>query len=510
MIKICLKKWAPPPEVFIGPMPPKLLQNIYYHMFLDLFFGKKIITRFAPSPTGELHIGGVRTALFGFLFAKNQGGKFLLRIEDTDRERFVDGSVEHIIEALDWLGLIPDNRRNIMFQSKRLDIYKKYAFDLVKAGHAYVCVCDKEKLEYDRQRQIEEKKPPKYEGHCRNKNIKIGDIEDGDFVIRMKMPLSGKIKFNDLIREDVEFDFSLLDDQIILKSDGYPTYHLASVVDDHEMGVTHVIRADEWLASTPKHIVLYGMFGWKIPFFAHLPMILAPDKSKLSKRHGATGVFEYKNLGYLPEAIINFLALLGWHSKEDKEIMNFKEILKEFSLNRVQKGAAIFDIKKLNWMNSQYIKEKSGNELLPLIEKLHGKEFIGNKNLALKILDIGKMRMEKLSDFKILKESFDMAGDYDINLLKWKKDSLENAQKNLKQCAETLKILLNHEFNQANLEKILMPIADSQGRGEVLWPLRVALSGKEKSPSPFEIMHVIGKEEALCRIGIAIKKISRE
>jgi len=476
-------------------------------MFLN-FFRKKIITRFAPSPTGELHIGGARTALFSFLFAKSHGGKFLLRIEDTDRERYIEGSVEHIIEALNWLGLSPDNRNNIMFQSKRLDIYKKHAFDLVKAGHAYVCTCDKEKLEYDRRRQIEENKPPKYEGHCRNKNIKPEDIENENFVIRMKIPLSGKIKFNDLIRDDVEFDYSLIDDQIILKSDGFPTYHLASVIDDHEMNVTHVIRADEWLASTPKHLLLYQMFSWKAPFFAHLPMILAPDKSKLSKRHGATGVFEFKSLGYLPEAIINFIALLGWHLKEDKEIFSFKEILNQFSLDRVQKGAAIFDIKKLNWMNSQYIKEKSAKELLSSIDKIYGKEFIGDENLALKILEIGKMRMEKLSDFKTLKESFDLAGDYGADLLKWKKDTLENAKENLRRCNEVVKTLIMGEFNQKTSEKYLMPLADSAGRGEVLWPLRVALSGKEKSPGPFEIMHVIGKEETLRRIELALKKLN--
>lgn len=474
-------------------------------MFLN-FFRKKIVTRFAPSPTGELHIGGARTALFCFLFAKSQGGKFLLRIEDTDRERYIEGSVEHIMEAMDWLGLIPDNRGNVMFQSKRLDIYKKHAVNLVEAGHAYICTCDKEKLERDRQRQTEEKKPPKYEGHCRNKNIKIGDVKDGDFVIRMKMPLSGKIKFNDLIREDVEFDYSLLDDQVILKSDGYPTYHLASVIDDHEMGVTHVIRADEWLASTPKHLLLYQMFGWKAPFFAHLPMILAPDKSKLSKRHGATGVFEFKNQGYLPEAIVNFIALLGWHMKDDKEIMSLKEIQNKFSLDRVQKGAAIFDIKKLDWMNSQYIKEKSGAELFSAIENLYGKEYAGEKDLALKILDMGKMRMEKLSDFKALRESFDLVGDYSPDLLKWKKESLENARENLKKCAEILKSLPDHEFNLKDLEKQLMPLADSVGRGGVLWPLRAALSGKEKSPGPFEIMHVIGKKETMRRIEIAIKK----
>lgn len=476
-------------------------------MFPNFFFKKKIITRFAPSPTGELHVGGARTAFFSYLFAKSQGGKFLLRIEDTDKERYVEGSVERIIEALDWLGIKSDNRKNIVIQSERLDVYRKYAFELLKSGHAYICVCSKEKLENDRKKQMEEKKPPRYEGHCRNLNIKLENLKNENYVIRMKMPLSGKIKFNDLIRNEVEFDFSLLDDQILLKSDGYPTYHLASVADDHEMGVTHVIRSDEWLASTPKHIILYQMFNWKTPFFAHLPMILAPDRAKLSKRHGATGIFEFKQLGYLPEALINFMALLGWHPKEDREILSFKEILKEFSIDRVQKGAAIFDVKKLNWLNSRYIKEKNSEELFEIIKEFYGDNIIGERYAALKILEIGKMRMDKLSDFKALKESFELS-EYNKESLIWKNSSLETILANLKKTREILQALLINEFNQKKLESQIMPFADSAGRGEVLWPLRMALSGKEKSPGPFEIMEVIGKEEALRRIDIAIEKLS--
>ena len=465
-----------------------------------------------------------------------------MRIEDTDRERYVPESVGHIIEALDWLGLTPDNKDNIVVQSERLELYKKYAFELLEKGQAYVCVCSKEKLAADRERQMSEKKPPRYEGHCRNLNLKISDISgnpltqraeqsshDGkEFVIRMKMPEQGSITVNDLIRGEVIFDLSLFDDQVLLKSDGYPTYHLASVIDDHEMNITDVIRAEEWLPSTPKHLLLYQMFGWKAPNFAHLPMILAPDRSKLSKRRGATGVFEYKKMGYLPDAILNFIALLGWHlpdrprpkvgiptslsenhNSSSGEIFSLAELIKEFSLDRVQKSGAIFDVKKLNWLNAQYIKNKPESELLEKIKSLYGEKMIANENFAEKILKIGKNRLEKLSDFQEFQNSFQLSG-YGADLLIWKNTPKEQILENLRKSGECLKIILLDEFIQANLEKYLMTLTDSAGRGEVLWPLRVALSGKDKSPGPFEIMDIIGKEESLRRIEIAIQKLETE
>lgn len=465
-----------------------------------------IITRFAPSPTGELHIGGARTALYSYLFAKKNNGKFLLRIEDTDRERHVEGSVERIIESLDWLGLKPDNSENIMIQSRRLEIYKKYAFELVKNKDAYICVCSKEKLAADREKQTQEKKPPRYEGHCRNLGLKIDGISEKEFVIRMKMPKEGSIKINDLIRGEVIFDLSLFDDQILLKSDGYPTYHLASVVDDHDMKISHVIRAEEWLPSTPKHVLLYQMLNWPMPEFAHLPMILAPDKSKLSKRHGATGVFEYKQLGYLPSAIVNFIALLGWHPKDDREIFSLEELVKEFELSRVQKAGAIFDIKKLDWLNAQYIKNETEDELLKTIRSLYGEKAVTDEITAKKILKLGKNRLEKLSDFPKLQNSFQLS-DYNPALLIWKNAPREKIPENLRKISECLKNILSEKFTQDNLEKNLMPIADAIGRGETLWPLRVALSGKDKSPGPFEIMDIVGKEETLKRVDFALEKL---
>ena len=467
----------------------------------------RVVTRFAPSPTGELHVGGARTALFSYIFAKQHNGKFLLRIEDTDRERYIDGSDKRIIESLEWLGLIPDNRKNILVQSARVSIYKKYALELVEKGSAYFCVCSKEQLEQDRQEQISQKKPPKYSGRCRSLNLQLEDLKNRPHVIRMKMPSAGSLTFSDEVRGQVTFDLSLLDDQVLIKSDGYPTYHLASVVDDHETGITHVIRAEEWLPSTPKHILLYQMFGWQAPIFAHLPIILAPDRSKLSKRHGAIGVLEYRKNGYLAEAMVNFITLLGWHSKEEKEILSLEQIIKEFDLKRVQKAGAIFDIQKLNWLNAEYLKSKSAEELLKQLTNLYGQEKIGNPEFALKILKIGKERSTTLADFETLKTSFELS-NYNSDLLIWKNIPPEEILENLRKSREIIRGIFLDEFNKENLEKYLMPYANSTGRGETLWPLRVALSGKDKSPGPFEIMEVIGKEETLRRIEMAIEKLA--
>ena len=475
--------------------------------FLKNIFGKKIVVRFAPSPTGELHIGGARTAFFNYLFAKHNGGKFLLRIEDTDRERYVEGSVERIIQALDWLGMRPDNRDNIMFQSKRLSIYKKKALELVEKKDAYVCVCSKEQLAADQEAQIKASKPPMYSGRCRELGIKVEDVDGKkQYVIRMKMPKSGKIVVSDLIRGKVEFDASLIDDQILLKSDGYPTYHLANIIDDREMEITHVIRAEEWLPSTPKHLLLYKMFGWPAPQFAHLPMILAPDKSKLSKRHGATGVFEYKNLGYLPEAILNFIGLLGWHPKEDREFLTLKEMINEFSLERVQKSGAIFDIKKLNWLNSEHIKKTPVAELKKVLGDIFGQEFV-KKEIVGKLIDLSRERTERLSDFKEMNEFFFSLPNYEKDMLAWKKTPLEKSIENLELLLSKISKISDVDFKKSNLESVIMPFANERGRGEVLWPLRVALSGKDKSPGPFDIMDILGKHETERRIKLALEKL---
>ncbi|MDD5547950.1 MAG: glutamate--tRNA ligase [Candidatus Pacebacteria bacterium] len=473
----------------------------------SLFNKNKVRTRFAPSPTGELHIGGARTAFFAYIFAKQNKGDFFLRIEDTDRERYVEGSVERIIDSLKWLGIIPDNLKNLMVQSDRLDIYKKAAFDLVDQGDAYICTCSGEELAEDRERLSKEGKPPRYLGYCRNKNLKLEDVKNDKYVIRMKMPEKGNLAFEDMIRGNVEFDLSLLDDQVLLKSDGYPTYHLASIIDDHDMKISHVIRAEEWLSSTPKHILLYQMFKWKMPKFAHLPMILSPDGGKLSKRHGATGIFEFKKIGYLPEALVNFIALLGWHPKEDKEaeIMSIEEIIKEFELKRVQKAGAIFNTEKLDWMNAQYIKKLDNDKLREMLEDIFGDE-IPKEKITDKILEMSKDRMSKLSEFKQVNDFVFEIPDYKKDLLIWKKGSIDSAKNNLKIIKENIENISENNFSKENLEKALMPVADQLGRGEALWPLRVSLSGKDKSPGPFELLEILGKKESLSRINAAIKK----
>lgn len=470
-----------------------------------------IRTRFAPSPTGELHIGGARSALFVYLFAKSKGGEFLLRIDDTDRERYVEGSTQRIIESLCWLDIVPDNINNIVIQSERTAIYKKYALELLEKQHAYICICDKETLEKDRKEQEANHLPPMYVGRCRDLNIQIKDVKEGEYIIRMKMPKEGIIKFNDLIRGDVQFNSALIDDQVLIKSDGFPTYHLATVVDEHEMKITHVIRAEEWLPSTPKHLVLFNMFGWTPPVFAHLPQVLAPDKSKLSKRHGATSVIEYMQLGYVKEALLNFLVLLGWHPKDDREIFSKEDLIKEFDLSRLQKGGAIFDIKKLNWINKKYISDILSTEEIVI----RGQKFMQeNRELTKNIVNAVKSRIEKLSDLKEISNVFFELPEYNIDLLippARNKESITLSHINVKNNLEELLSLIlsidESEFNKNNLESIILAIILEGKKGDYLWPLRVTLSGTKESPGPFEIMEALGKEKSITRINQGINKI---
>jgi len=470
-----------------------------------------IRTRFAPSPTGELHIGGARTALFEYLFAKSQGGEFLLRIEDTDRSRYIEGSVERIIESLNWLGISPDNHKNIMVQSERLPEYKKAALKLLEENKAYICTCSKERLDDLRKEQEAKKIPTRYDGHCRSikyQVLSIKELEDKlaeGAVVRMKMPEKGKIAFNDLIRGNVEFDASLIDDQVILKSDGYPTYHLASIVDDHEMKITHVVRAEEWLSSTPKHLVLYEMFGWKAPEFAHLSMILGPDKKKLSKRHGATSVMEYKDQGYLPEALVNFLAFLGWNPKDERETFLMEELIKEFKLENVNKAPAIFNIEKLDDINEKYIRKSIQNtdNRTQLLD-----------NFGVDQLLIGEAELLERGGCSTLKQAAEYIlelrkePEYDGKMLVFKKSTKVNSLKGLGLALEELSNI--EEWNSQGLQMKLGLVVERNNltNGDVFWPIRVALSGQEKSPSPVELLVALGKEESLKRIKKAVKKLT--
>ena len=496
-----------------------------------------IKTRFAPSPTGFLHVGGLRTALYAYLFAKKHGGVFALRIEDTDRERFVEGGIENIVRSLAWAGLRPDEGVDLdkmgkivqkgdcgpYIQSERLDIYKKHVDELIKKGHAYYCFCSKERLDDLRKMQELNKLPTGYDRHCCTlsndevqKRLKAGEPH----VVRMKMPKEGVTEFNDLIKGEVEFKNELIDDQVVLKADGYPTYHLAVVVDDHLMEITHVIRGEEWLSSTPKHIQLYKMFGWKAPEFAHLPLLLNPDKSKLSKRQGDVAAEDYKKKGYLPEAMINFVAFLGWNPGTDKELFTLDELVKEFDLSRVNKSGAVFNLEKLDWYNEQYIRTMSLDELVDrCIPFFYDARLITDyrvltmdyRQWLAKVIALERGRVANLSQIpEALKFVFADKLNYDGKILVWKKSTKKETKKNLKLLLE---ILLNTKIVQTwtkeNLEVKIGEWVKEEGlgTGNVLWPMRVALSGQENSPGPYEIAEVLGREKTVERLVEATKKI---
>ncbi len=325
----------------------------------------QVRVRFAPSPTGYLHVGGLRTALFNYLFARKEGGRFILRIEDTDQKRSIPGALENLIDTLTRTGLQHDEGPDVggehgpYIQSERTKIYRDYIRKLLDSGHAYHCFCDEERLARLREGQRKRKKPPMYDGRCRD--LSRDEVENNlnrgvPFVIRLKYPHEGKTVFDDVVRGRVAIDNALVDDQVLIKSDGFPTYHFASVVDDHLMKISHIIRGEEWLSSVPKHIFLYESFGWEVPVFVHLPLLLNTDRSKLSKRQGDISVESYLEKGYLPEALLNFIALLGWHSADDREIYSLQELEEVFSLERINKAGAVFDLEKLNWMGGHYIR----------------------------------------------------------------------------------------------------------------------------------------------------------
>ncbi|MFA5188327.1 MAG: glutamate--tRNA ligase [Patescibacteria group bacterium] len=470
---------------------------------------QKVITRFAPSPTGYLHVGGLRTALYNFLFAKHNHGKFLLRIEDTDQARLVKGADKEIFKILDEFGLKYDNKP--VYQSQRLEIYQKFAAQLVKEGKAYYCFCTPERLEKMRQEQLKNGKPPMYDGLCRQlteKDIEQKILAKIPHVVRLKVPrLTEKpaITFNDLIRGHVGFMTTTIDDQVLIKSDGFPTYHLASVIDDHEMEITHVIRGEEWLSSTPKHLLLYEAFGWIPPYFAHLPLLLNSDKSKLSKRQGDVAAEDYLQKGYLPEALINFVAMLGWNPGEGntKEIFNLQELIKIFDFKNVNKSGAVFDTEKLDWINGLYIRKMKVKELtklcLPYLKGI-------NPKLAEKIVAVEQERLKKLSDINQNIEFFQKEPEYKAELLIWKKSNKDATLENLVKLEDFILTLNDPDFKTIkNLEdKVITWIKkENYGVGDMLWPMRVALSGLQNSPSPFEIAWVLGKKETLKRINSA-------
>jgi glutamyl-tRNA synthetase len=471
--------------------------------------------RFAPSPTGYPHLGNIRTALFNWVFARHNNGVFILRIEDTDAARLVGGATDVILESLRWLGLDWDD--GPYFQSQRLELYREVADRLLKQELAYQCYCPTERLELMRQEQMKRKQPPGYDRHCRNlTQEQRAEMEAKGIipVVRFKTPLEGQTPFNDLLRGQIIFENTTLDDFVLLKSDGHPTYHLANIVDDHLMEISHVLRADEWLSSTPRHVLLYQALGWQPPQFAHLPMILGPDRSKLSKRHGATAITEYQEQGYLPEAMFNFLVLLGWALDDKTELLMREEIIKYFSLERISRTAAVFNKDKLDWMNGVYLRGLSLEEFvqraIPFLERDLPAEI--NRPLDIGyIRQLGPLVQERartLAEVPQLSEFFFVDElEYDTGLLLGKIDKAE-AIKSLQ--ASVVRMDSLKDWNAASLEAVFRPLAEElKLKTSVFFGLlRVAITGRTAAPPLFQTMGVLGKERCLKRLRAALDKLS--
>jgi glutamyl-tRNA synthetase len=436
-----------------------------------------VVTRFAPSPTGLFHAGSYRTALFAYIFAKQNKGKFILRIEDTDKERSKKEYEENILESLKWLGLDYDE---FFRQSERTEIYKKYLKQLVDGGHAYVS-----------------KETPQNPG-------------DREEVIRFKNP-NKKVVFEDLIRGRIEFDTTELKDFVIAKSMDEPVFHLVNVVDDIEMGMTHIIRGEDHISNTPRQILIYEALGAKLPLFAHIPLLLSPDRSKLSKRHGASPISGYREQGFLPEAIVNFMAMLGWHPKDDREVLSLSEIIEQFSLDRVQKSGAIFDVEKLKWFNRQYVSKLSESDFIDHA-KLFVPEWLSTSGDQFKRL-AGLLR-EKIVCFGDISALFAADGElyfigtiatYSADMLLWKKNpKREAAAEHLNECLRLVAGVDDSAFTVESVRAAIWSYAEKHGKGDVLWPLRMALTGQDKSPDPFMCAYILGKAECVKRIQKAV------
>ncbi|SHK47120.1 nondiscriminating glutamyl-tRNA synthetase [Caminicella sporogenes DSM 14501] len=479
--------------------------------------------RFAPSPTGYVHIGSLRTALYNYLFAKNQGGKYILRIEDTDRTRYVEGAIENMLKAMEWAGVVHDEGpfiendeivqrgdRGPYIQSERLDIYHKYIENLLESGHAYYCFCSKDRLDKIREQQRAQGLTPRYDGHCRNIPLEEARrrVEAGEpHVIRLKLPEDTDVTFTDLVRGEVTMNTRDLDDQVLIKTDGFPTYHFAVVIDDHFMGITHIIRGEEWLSSTPKHIILYDAFGWEKPKYVHLPNILNAEKKKLSKRHGDVAVEDFRKKGYLPEALVNYIALVGWSPDDNEEIMDMDEMIEKFSFDRVSKSGGVFDVDKLNWVNSHYIKkadlDRLTNLCIPyLVEAGLIKEDEKDEKYdwVKRIVNTAKERIEylaQISDYakrffgeEVKLESEDVKEvlneEHVSKLLNIFKEKVSEAEE------------INNEFGK----KVFKTIQKETGiKGKKLYmPIRAALTGQLHGPDIDEVIVILGRENIIKRV----------
>jgi glutamyl-tRNA synthetase len=485
--------------------------------------------RFAPSPTGDLHVGGARTALFTWLFARQQGGDFILRIEDTDRKRFQETSIDSITESLQWLGLDWDEGPEVggpagpYFQSERLDIYREHADRLIQSGNAYECFCSPERLDALRREQQANKKPTGYDRHCRN----LTDVARQEFrdqgitpVVRLKVPLDGSTTVHDLLRGASTYENRTLEDAVLVKSDGFPTYHLAAMVDDHLMGITHVTRGPEWIPSFPLHVLILQAFGWELPVFIHMPLILNPDgKGKLSKRQGAASVLLYKQGGYLPEAMVNYLALVGWAYNDRDEIFSLEELVEKFSIDRVNPSAARYNFDKLLWFNQHYINHELDLDDLTrrCIPWMHEAGHIGDAPEGSDEYALARDAVSLIKDkMKLLKEApeltsffFGEPDDYESNLLIPKKTEPATVLAALGQVRDIVSEVGVEDEEQ--LEARLRATADELGlkAGQMFMPIRVALTGRTVSPGLFETMRVVGKDRTLERLSQAVEKLEQ-
>jgi glutamyl-tRNA synthetase len=459
----------------------------------------KVRTRIAPSPTGDdLHIGNAYTALINYVYAKKHHGQFIVRIEDTDRTRLVKGSEQRILASLAWLGIPSDegpDKENKTYgpyrQSERLELYRKYGDVLIKKGHAYYCFCTPERLAEMRKNQDAKKMPPMYDGRCRE--LKINDsqlrIKNGEkCVIRLKVPREGTTSFKDLIRGDISFENNLIDDTVILKSDGFPTYHLGVVVDDHLMEISHILRGEEWISSTPKHVLLYRFLAWDSPVFAHMPLLRNPDKSKLSKRKNPVWVSWYREQGFLPEAILNYLGTMAWAFPDGRDIFSIREMMEVFELEKVRTTAPVFDVEKLRWINGEYIRKAQSSKLKVQIEEFYGKRY--PVSMIEKVLPLVRERIKTLAEFEALAGFFfSRPKDFERPL---KVRPLKVAREALTAC----------EWKHDGMEQALRAEADKAGMSakDVFMELRVAVTGKTVGPPILESLEILGQDEVLARI----------
>ena len=479
----------------------------------------EVRVRFAPSPTGYLHVGGLRTALYNYLFAKHHNGKMVLRIEDTDRSRFVENATENLISSLKWAGVYYDEGPDIggdfgpYMQSQRLDLYKNYAQELMDNGKAYYAFDTADELAEMRQRQGDNF-DPKYRRQEMKNQFTLGIeeskrliAEGADYVVRLYAPIDEEVTFEDIIRGEIKVSTNDIDDQILIKSDGYPTYHLANVVDDHLMKISHVIRGEEWLPSTPKHVLLYNSFNWEPPKFAHLPLLLNKDKSKLSKRQGSVAVEDYLQKGYLRDAFVNFIALLGWNPTGDREIYTMLEFIEFFNLEKVNKAGAVFDVQKLDWMNQQYIKQSDSDVLADiLVDSSLNKGINISKEFSIKLVNLFKERITFVDDIlAIAPYMFSDSFDYEVDYFKkrWNETTEELINPLLKLFAEV------EDFTHHSLHSLTKDYVERIGKkiGDVIHPIRLMITGKSSGAGMFETMEVLGKEKCLLRFKYFLEEV---